>query len=364
MRRHEHRGGPHWLNRPIKLRLKGLHHRIMGILLLTTALGVGGGFALRAAYDAHWHWTGIGCIALGLWFSLGPLGWIATMRIAKPVRELARVAGDLREGHLERRRDLGGEGEVGEVADALRGMADRLVDQLRAQRALMAAVSHELRSPLGRVRILTELLREGTAPPGAYDDLQREVDGMDALVGDLLAGARIDFEAVAPRRLEVRDVALRALEVAGVPADAVSFTGEPGQLVADATLLARALVGLLDNARRYGGKDVRLLVHDLGDRVQFTVEDDGPGFAPGDEVRAFEPFWRGPSTGGPAPKGEGLGLALVRQIAGAHRGTAGARNGDGGGARVWITMPRGSADAQAQDGVAPHAERDPAAAAG
>src|SRR5262245_27693477 len=143
----------------------------------------------------------------------------------------------------------------------------------------MAAVSHELRSPLGRVRILTELLREGSAPPGAYDDLQREVDGMDALVGDLLAGARIDFEAVAPRQLEVRDVALRALEVAGMPADAVSFTGEPGQLVADATLLARALVGLLDNARRYGGKDVRLLVHDLDDRVQFTVEDDGPGFA-------------------------------------------------------------------------------------
>ena len=76
------------------------------------------------------------------------------------------------------------------------------------------------------------------------------------------------------------------------------------------------------------------------DRVRFEVHDDGPGFAPGDEERAFEPFWRGPSTGEP-PRGEGLGLALVRQIARAHRGEAGAKNGPQGGAITWVDLPRG-----------------------
>lgn len=323
------------------LQLRSLHHRVMGALLAGVALGVLGGY-LGHGFLARSDWRGILGLSLAGWLMAWALGWFVAVRLARPVRELARVAGELREGHLERRRELGGGvGEVGEVEVALRGITDRLVEQLRAQRALMAAVSHELRSPLGRVRILTELLREGSAPASAYDDLQREIDGMDALVGDLLAGARIDFEAVTPRALAVRDLAARALEVARFPADALVVEGDAGQVQADATLLTRALVGLLDNARRYGGVTVRLVVTDLGERVQFTVEDDGPGFLPGDEVRAFEPFWRGPASGS-APAGEGLGLALVRQIAQAHGGSAGARNRPEGGARVWVVVPRGS----------------------
>ncbi|MEQ1507878.1 MAG: ATP-binding protein [Myxococcota bacterium] len=95
--------------------------------------------------------------------------------------------------------------------------------------------------------------------------------------------------------------------------------------------------GLLDNARRYGADTVRLTVSDRGGRVRFEVDDDGPGFAPGDEVQAFQPFWRGSTSG---PRGEGLGLALVRQIAVAHGGEAGAENRAEGGARVWIELPR------------------------
>ena len=72
-------------------------------------------------------------------------------------------------------------------------------------------------------------------------------------------------------------------------------------------------------------------------RVRFFVEDDGPGFAPGDEERAFQPFWR---AAGAKVRGEGLGLALVRQVAQAHQGEAGAENRREGGARVWIELPR------------------------
>ncbi len=320
---------------------RGIHRTVVGFLVLAAGLGAAAGAAIHAG--ARGGGAGLVCLGLGVVGALWPLAWVATARVAWPLRQLAAAAGELHGGRLASREAIpkAAPGEVGEVADALRGMADRVARQLQDQRALLAAVSHELRSPLGRARVLVEMAREGSAPPDLHDALQAEIDAMDGLVGDLLAAARIDFEAVTPRPLDPADVARRALEIAGMPADALVVAGDQGGVRADPTLLARALAGLLDNARRYGGADVRLHVRGRLERVRFEVEDDGPGFAPGDAERAFEPFWRGPTADGrPAPRGEGLGLALVRQIAQAHRGEAGAENRREGGARVWIELPR------------------------
>jgi signal transduction histidine kinase len=339
--RHRHHGHG-WDGRwPITwLLARGVHRKIVGFLLVALALGGVGGAALHAGVaEGHRH-VGFVCLALAALFAIWPLAWMATWRIARPLRALADVAGDIHRGSLGSREKLPEDdpGEVGQVSQALRGVADRVARQLRDQRALMAAVSHELRSPLGRARVLVEMAREGTAPASVHDDLQAEIDAMDDLVGDLLAAARIDFEAVAPRPLDAREVALRAIEVAGLGPDVLA-AGDPAMVEADPTLLARALACLLDNARRYGGRTVRMHVRARLARVRFEVEDDGPGFPPGEEVRVFEPFHRGPSTG-PRPPGEGLGLALVRQIAEAHRGEAGAENKREGGARVWLELPR------------------------
>lgn len=314
---------------------KGIHRTVVAFLLVTAVLGALGGAALHAALERGASASGVLCVAAGAFLAVWPMAWLATMRIARPLRELATVAMELHEGRLQSRERLpGGPTEVGEVGDALRGLAERVTRQLRDQRALMAAVSHELRSPLGRARVLVELARDGVGPPGVHDELQGEIDAMDQLIGDLLAAARIDFEAVSPRDLDAHDVAGRALQIAGLPAETLS--GEAARVRADPTLLARALAVLLDNARRYGGRHVTIAVARDGGRVRFVVEDDGPGFAPGDEERAFQPFWRGPMA---APRGEGLGLALVRQIAEAHGGEAGAGNRPEGGARVWVALP-------------------------
>ena len=184
---HGRTGGPHRSTPGAWSALHGLHRRLVGVVLVALFVGGGAGYGLHLAL-AHGPGS-VACVLFAVFAMAWPLGWMATLRIVRPLRDLARVAGDLRGGHLERRMMLPEAGatakdEVGEVAGALRGMADRVAQQLADQRALMATVSHELRSPLARVRVLVEMLREGSAPTTAHDDVQGEIDGMDALAVD------------------------------------------------------------------------------------------------------------------------------------------------------------------------------------
>lgn len=339
---HRHHGPPHRRGFALWRVTRGVHRVLVGVLVAAALAGGLAGWTLHLLVERGglgWGLLGLAAVAIVAW----PLTWVTSFRLARPLIRLAAVATDLRGGHLARRRDLSGDrealGEVGEVADALGAMADRVAQQLEQQRALLAAVSHELRSPLGRMRVLVELDREGLGEGTAHDRLQAEIDGMDTLVGDLLAGARIDFEALAPAPHDARALGLRALELAEV--DAAHLEGPEGLGVhVDPTLTVRALRGLLDNARRYGGAVHALRVVPLDDAVRFEVDDDGPGFAEGEAEAAFQPFWRRP---GETAAGTGLGLALVRQIAEAHGGRAGAGARPGGGARVWLELPRGEA---------------------
>ncbi|MDP3278881.1 MAG: HAMP domain-containing sensor histidine kinase [Deltaproteobacteria bacterium] len=267
-------------------------------------------------------------------------------RLSRPIEELTRVAQALGEGDLSRRANLchTHPGEVGELTRAINEMATRIERQVKEQRQLLAAVSHEMRTPLARVRILLEMARDGSAPGSGkdpLDEIEAEVLEMDSLVGELLASARLEFSALSRRALDPREVAERAADRASLPSEAVKMDSTLNVVHADPTLLSRALGALLDNARKYGRGTVILRVSEgaARDTIAFAVEDEGDGFDHDDRERVFEAFYRGQRARESEARGVGLGLSLVRRIAEAHGGSVRAENTPNGGARVVIELP-------------------------
>jgi signal transduction histidine kinase len=250
------------------------------------------------------------------------------------------VARDLGDGKLASRARLDWRelGEIGTLTTAINEMAGKIERQMREQRELLATVSHELRTPLGRVRVIGDLLAS-TADPERLAQLEREVLEMDRLVGELLASARVDFSALAPTRLDAAALAATALERLHLPAGRLRVETDDRHVEGDPTLLLRAVSNLVDNAERHGKGLVCLSLRSRPGHLLFEAEDSGPGFDEAELAGAFVPFHRGAAEGDDG-RSLGLGLSLVRRIAEAHRGTAFARNREGGGAVVGFEIPR------------------------
>jgi signal transduction histidine kinase len=244
--------------------------------------------------------------------------------------------------------------EVREVARAFDTMAERIEGVVRDQRELLGAISHELRSPLGRARIALEIARERSPETVAptFDELERQLAEVDAILGDLLAVARAGLSDLhlEPTPLFPWLRARIASEPGRPPIELTTPDEEELTVELDAALMNRALHNLFANASAHGHPESQpIVVHVTrdGGTVRIAVRDRGPGFPPELLGRIFNPFVKGDAARTPGTGvGTGLGLALVRRIAEAHRGKASAQNvgkDDAGdavtGAEVSIELP-------------------------
>lgn len=280
-------------------------------------------------HEYRTHWGGVTATLFAAFLTI----WAATAklsrRLTRPLQDLTRVTREIGEGKLESRVRLGytHRGEVGILAESINEMAKRIERQLKDQRELLAGVSHEIRSPLARLRVLAELLQGGTPSPDLHAKIEREVAEIDDLVGKLLASSRLDFGALELSALCARDVALRALERAGLSAELLNDTSQDAGIRGDATLLSRALGNLLENAQHHAGGVAALTLRTDATHVYFDVTDNGPGLGPDALAHGFDPFFRGAQDGQTSSRGAlGLGLSLVRRIARAHGGDASIEN--------------------------------------
>jgi signal transduction histidine kinase len=287
----------------------------------------------------HHHQEGHAFAAL---LSLG-LAAIAVASAAYPVvrrltRRLERLqerVDALGEGQLGSRVAVEGNDEVARLARSFNRAAERIERLIEAQRALLAGASHELRSPLTRMRLAVELMGE-RAPADLKARIENEIAELDELIGELILTSRIEArQAMGPEE----KIDLLALAVEEASRYHARVDGAPVEIPGNRSLLRRLVRNLLENARQHAiGSPIEVDVRARNGAAVIQVMDRGPGVPFSERERIFEPFYSGSRSALSEDKSAGLGLSLVRRIAGYHGGSARCLERPGGGSLFEVVI--------------------------
>lgn len=261
---------------------------------------------------------------------------LAVRWVTRPLKTLADTAEELGKNihrpALEERGPL----EVVRAARALNTMQARLIGYISDRTRVLAAMSHDLKTPITRLRLRAELLEDR----GLKAKVEADLDEMQSMVGGAL-----DFLRGAGSGEPVKPVDVAAL-LESLQADMRELGGEvriagtalrpfPGKPQA----LKRCLWNLLDNAVKYG-KRALVAVHDSDERLEIRIQDEGPGIPPSEIGKVFDPFYRIESSRNRETGGTGLGLSIAQGIAEDHGGQLKIQNRDEGGLQALLTLPR------------------------
>ena len=301
----------------------------------------------------------LGLVALAVALGAYPV----VRRLTKRLEMLQKGVERWGDGDLSTRLPVQGEDEIAFLASRFNAAAERVQTLLQSHKALLANASHELRSPLARIRMGLALMGQGGAAPTAEraqrQEIARSITELDELIDEILLASRLDLPdaddgaSLGPIE-EVDLIGLAAEEWARHDAELDVAPGAAPLLVqGHARLLRRLLRNLLENARRHGkppgsvvhdaalAAEIRLSLAQGGSRSSriavVTVEDRGPGVPADLRERIFEPFYRLPGAS-EREGGVGLGLSLVKTIAERHGGSVRCDAREGGGARFVVTL--------------------------
>jgi len=296
---------------------------------------------MRPPFGFGWM---IGLVGLAVALGAYPIMRRLTLRLEALQRGVERWGA----GDLSARVNTEGSDEVAFLAGRFNHAAERIETLMDLHKSLLANASHELRSPLARIRMGLELMDPGAASP-QRQEISRSINELDQLIDEILLASRLDAKQADAEPFETLDLTgLAAEECARINAELQAELGSGPDAAHSLTLqgsprlLRRLIRNLLENARRYSQGDISLALSLMrtgsGQRAVITVNDRGPGVPASQRERIFEPFYRLPGAS-EREGGVGLGLALVKSISERHGGSVRCEARPGGGASFVVELP-------------------------
>jgi len=265
---------------------------------------------------------------------VAPLAWLFARRLSGPISAFASAAERLGRDPRAAPLALTGSAEVIAASNAFNMMQERLRRYVEDRTAMIGAVAHDLRTPLTRLRFRIEAV-----PDDMRGKLASDIDQMEAMIAATMAFVRDTTRPAERTKLELASLLESVIdEAAETGGQAVVERGEKIIIDGDPVALRRLLNNLVENGLKYGGS-VQGRVH-VEDRLAvIEIDDDGPGIAPHELDRVFEPFFRSEPSRNRETGGIGLGLAVVRSVARAHGGDVTLHNRPKGGLRARVELP-------------------------
>ena len=281
----------------------------------------------------------------------GILCWIAAAGVISPIRRIANSIAQFGQGDLSVRVETDRPDEIGQLGRSFNEMAERLERLITNERRLLSDISHELRSPLARLKFAMKLARTSNDPAAALERIERDVNRIASLVSDIVEINVVEDDPALEEKEEVcvRDIIGQVVDDCSLEAQArgcrIEVTGQVcGQVLGNPELLRRAVENVVRNAIRYSPEKAAVEVA-LGEDARdarITVRDYGPGVPDSAMQRIFDPFFRVEEARNLNGGGSGLGLSIAKRAVSVHRGSIAAENATPG-LRVTIVIPLAAA---------------------
>jgi signal transduction histidine kinase len=276
-------------------------------------------------------------LIISSWISA--VGLLVWRTLVRPLQRIAHAAEAFGEGDMAARTGVERQDEIGQVARAFDEMSERIARSREAERELLAGLSHELRTPMARIRVALDLAEESDAETAraSLADVAEDLTELETLIGNIFSTTRLEMAARArgdqPVPLQRAELDLGELVGKAVahqraqhPERSYTLEVSPDSagrhIYADAVLIRRAIENVLDNAQKYSpaGAPVTVGVTQSPGALLVAIRDGGIGIGAADLSRVFSPFFRADRSRTRTTGGVGLGLALAKRVVDAHGG--------------------------------------------